>query len=161
MDFESMSNAWDSIKTNNNRRTDSIEDGEYEMKVVGFDFYEIPKGTFYKWHLEVSSGMSAGSYVQKFQKTTDVGLSILARDFLLITGSKPQFSEIYNAELNAAGPASEKLMGKTLRVKKTTKGDYSNYEFHGVVEGNGVAEDNVPADDFMVPGDDFGEEIAF
>jgi hypothetical protein len=166
MNFEEMNNDWDSIDVSEfNREKASLADGTYDAKILGFEFKEIPgTGLAYIWKLEVCDGVCAGSYVEKFQVATKVGMKILAQDMVLLIGRKPEFSEVYNKKSGTAGPVSGELKGKTLRFRQVTKGKYANYYFNELLDSpsQDVSSSNSDdGDDYMIPGKDFGEEIPF
>ena len=172
MDFEEMSDMWEQTKPDVNRKASELRDGVYDVRVVGFEFKTIPgTGLSYKWWLEVCDGLCSGSMIDKFQVASKVGMKILATDFMLVIGRKPTFAEIYNKQTDSVGTIEEELVGKTLRIRQTTKGKYKNYYFNellGSADSGGNTQKPVSngaskqsGDDYMIPEDDFGEEVPF
>ena len=166
MDFEEMNSDWNKIDPREfNREASDLRDGEYVVKVLDLEFKEIPgTGLAYIWKLEVCDGLCSGSYIEKFQVATKVGMKILAQDMVLLLGRQPEFAEVYNKKTGGSGPVSGELGGKTLRIRQVTKGKYKNFYFNELLsspaQDNGSNSDG-EEDDYMIPDKDFGEEIPF
>jgi|6_EtaG_2_1085325.scaffolds.fasta_scaffold03353_6 hypothetical protein len=166
MDFEEMNSEWDRIDPGDfNKEASDLRDGEYIVKILGLNFKEIPgTGLAYIWKLEVCDGVCSGSYIEKFQVATKVGMKILAQDLVLLIGRKPELSEVYNETMGNTGSVGGELKGKTLRIRQVTKGKYKNFYFNELLSSpdrdtssNGSGDE----DDYMIPDKDFGEEIPF
>lgn len=135
------------------RKVSDLEDGEYVVRVVAFRYWlpensEKMKGCCYKWGLEVDDGLMKGSYVEKFQSATEVGLKILAQDMMLMVGELPPMGDIYNPEENRAGNVYANVVGKRISMRKgTNKNGYDTFYFNQVVSDDVAAdggEDDIP-----------------
>ena len=136
------------------RKPVDLEDGDYTVRIVGFRFWmpeasEKMRGLCYKWSLEVDEGLMKGSYVEKFQSASEIGLKILAQDMFLLLGELPSMDDIYNPEENRAGNVYANVVGKRISMRKgVNKNGYDTFYFNQVV-----------SDDVADAGDD--EDIPF
>ena len=120
------------------REKTELEDGEYTVQVVTFDYFDSKKGFFYKWGLEVDDGLMKGSYVEKFQSASEVGLQILAQDLMLLLDRLPAMGELYSPDNNSAGSVLPSLLGKRIKLRKTTnKNGYDVFWFNQCI-GDGI-----------------------
>jgi len=139
--------------SNERRKVSELEDGDYVVRITNFRYWlpENPdklKGCCYKWGLEVDDGLMKGSYVEKFQSASEVGLKILAQDMMLMVGELPSMDDIYNPEENRAGNVCAHLIGKRVKMRKSTnKNGYDTFYFNQVVSDDVAAdgvEDDIP-----------------
>ena len=121
------------------RERDELEDGNYVVKVVSFDYWSHddgkPNPERYKWGLEVVEGLCKGKYVEKYQRASEIGLQILADDMMLLLGKLPGGDEIFNRAKNTAGIVVSAVYGSTIRMRQVTSASgYPNYYFNEVVQ---------------------------
>lgn len=118
-----------------------LEDGDYVVRIVAFRYW-LPepdedgkaKGHCYKWGLEVDDGLMKGSFVEKWQSATEIGLKILAQDMFLLLGELPPMGDIYNPEENRAGNVWANVVGKRIKMRKgVNKNGYNTFYFNQVV----------------------------
>ena len=146
-------------KSNNVRRErDELQDGEYTVQVVSFDYWSYddgrPNPERYKWGLEVVDGLCKGKYIEKYQRASEIGLKILAEDLMLVLGEMPPVEAVYNSSANKVGTVVSALIGKNIRMRqKTSATGYPNFYFNQVVddEFSGAPAPAELADDDNIP----------
>ena len=142
----SISDSWSTITpkrgnsgTSNGRRDrDELEDGNYTVQVVSFDYWNHddgrPNPERYKRGLEVVDGLCKGKYVEKYQRASQIGLQILADDMMLLLGKMPSGEEVYNRAANRAGIALSAVQGLVVKMRQQTSASgYPNFYFNEVV----------------------------
>ena len=144
-----ISSMWNSItpknrsagtpSSNGRRERDELEDGNYKVKVVLFDYWKYddgkPNPERYKWGLEVIDGAAKGKYVEKYQRCSQVGRQILADDLLLLLGRMPTEQEVYAPSTNKAGAVVSAVNGINIMMRQQTGATgYANFYFNQVVE---------------------------
>jgi hypothetical protein len=145
--------------SNGRRERDELQDGEYTVAVTSFDYWTHddgkPNPERYKWGLEVVDGLCKGKYVEKYQRASQIGLQILADDFMLLLGAMPSGEEVYNRSNNKAGIVVSALQGKVLKMRqRTSASGYPNFYFNQVVDDEFSAPestDNNLSDDDDIP----------
>jgi len=163
--MKELSMMWDEAKPEERSTPDGqalpevaeLEDGEYLVRVVFFNYWEKKGVLWYKWGLRVTEGVCKGSYIEKFTKVNEISMGILAGDVVLLTGEKPSFAAIFDKKNNRAGSIQGELKGKTIKMRqKTNKNGYPVFYFNECVDDTREPEDTNTEPDFN---DD--EEIPF
>lgn len=142
----SISDSWGTItpkpansgKSGERRKRDELEDGNYTVQVVSFDYWHHedgrPNPERYKWGLEVVDGLCKGKYIEKYQRASQIGLQILADDMMLLLGKMPSGDEVYNREANRGGIVLSAVQGLVVKMRQQTSASgYPNFYFNEVV----------------------------
>jgi len=125
--------------TNGRRERDELQDGEYTVQVMSFDYWSYddgkPNPERYKWGLEVVDGLCKGKYIEKYQRASEIGLKILAEDLMLVLGEMPPVEAVFSKADNKVGAVVSSLVGKNILMRqKTSANGYPNFYFNQVVD---------------------------
>jgi len=145
-DFKPNSGGDGSGGSSSNKKPVPLEDGDYVVRVLFFNYWTTDDGkTYYKWGLEVEEGIMKGGFVEKFQSASDIGLKILAQDMMLLLGNLPPMDELYNPEQNKAGRVQADVVGKRIKMRKTTnRNGYDTFWFNDVASNDVAEDDEIP-----------------
>jgi len=133
------------------RETDTVPDGQYDLKVVAF-FVNEKNGVYYgKAGLEVATGLLRGKFIEVFDALEGRGAQWF-RTFLTIAAARsadrlPTWDDIFDAETGRTGPIRREVLGAVVACKvATNRGrtkDFVNVFVNTLVTPNGQQQSNL------------------
>jgi len=139
--FNSAGSDNQETRKSDDRKMDTVPDGQYNAEVTDFSVFVSKKGDYYvSWWFEVLSGAHRGAQLQRFTGLGPKTFHFVKSAVKTVTGKIPEWTDLYAD--GRTGPAYGSIVGKTVQVSQKSRqnGDktYVNIYVDRVIEDESV-----------------------